>query len=583
MTKTIRLFMWGYQQHYLISAKVAAEGIFDKLDPLLRPRVFLVGVLHDDRDDRYPICLEPEDCGYTTEAFANIHQIAAQNEQLDSERLIMHSHPIAQEQNRKRLKLRALMEAVKSVIDSYSVLDEFVTRVSWPVLVERYYVFVVLQFQRKALDNHYSLQKDTIDGRYHLPTSLIEETASRYLSACARALHLPDAGSGLGIVGDYDEIIKSAGENLMQTPAHAGGSLRGVGGLFGACNIIAHLRYEGAEGRGKLAVARKSHPSIKEVVNFETPIQMRDHRAVRKLLQLASDELVLLSDSYEISGLGVVRPTYNHKNEDLFVINFLGGSSWELTHAGHSLMQVNLGQPKLRSPSHGFNRFAELVDRIFGEMKDREVRLLWELVEEAGNQNHGALLVISLDAHHEAERLASQSIRISPLYLTPNLVRDFTSIDGAVLIDESGNCHALGVILDGQATSKGDPARGSRFNSALRYVESVSTPCIAVVVSVDGSIDLIPDLKPRISRSSIEGKMVELRGLLDSEDFDTGEFNQLLSWFSDHRFYLLPEMCKEINEIKQSLENQQVEPMAIRLVIDDFLPNPDMNESYFTD
>jgi hypothetical protein len=34
---------------------------------------------------------------------------------------------------------------------------------------------------------------------------------------------------------------------------------------------------------------------------------------------------------------------------------------------------------------------------------------------------------------------------------------------GGVLIDPNGTCYAIGVILDGIATTKGDPARGSRY------------------------------------------------------------------------------------------------------------------------
>ena len=50
-------------------------------------------------------------------------------------------------------------------------------------------------------------------------------------------------------------------------------------------------------------------------------------------------------------------------------------------------------------------------------------------------------------------------------------------------------------ILDGLATEKGDSSRGSRYNSAVRYVESSRYACLAIVVSEDGLIDLLPPLK----------------------------------------------------------------------------------------
>ncbi len=583
MARTRRLFMWGYQKRFQISAKVAAEAIFGKLEHGLTPKVFLVGILHEDREGSHPVCLEPENCGYGVDAFSNILDLAAQNEQMDSEHLIAHSHLNAQEQYLNRNKIRALREALKYLIDNHSVSNEMVTYISWPVNVGGYHVFVVLQFQKQILDKKYSLQNDRFEGRYRMPTSLIEETANKYLSECARALYMPEPGSGLGIIGDYDDILRSAGDSLMLTPVYAGGNISGTGDLFGASNIISNLRYEGSEGEGKLVIARRSHPNIKEIISFASPIRIRNHRAVRKLLQLTSAELVLLCDSYEIFGLGSITGNYKHTNEDLFVIRFLGHSSWDITHAGHSMMRVDYGQPRLQVLNIDFNRFSDLVARLFGEMMKEDVRSLWELVEEAGNQDHGALIVIYPDAIHEVERLASQSTRISPLNLTPDLIRTVTSIDGAVLIDKSGVCHAIGVILDGQVSRKGEPSRGSRFNSALRYVESVSTPCIAIVVSEDGSSDLLPDLKPRISKSTIVRKIAEFRTLLENESLDLVKYRKLLSWFSENVFYLVPEMCEEVNGIKHQLDELDVELMAVKIIVDDFLPNPEMNDSYFTD
>jgi DNA integrity scanning protein DisA with diadenylate cyclase activity len=64
-----------------------------------------------------------------------------------------------------------------------------------------------------------------------------------------------------------------------------------------------------------------------------------------------------------------------------------------------------------------------------------------------------------------------------------------------VLIDPHGTCYAIGAILDGLATEKGDSSRGSRYNSALRYVESSDYPCLAVVVSEDGLVDVITSVQ----------------------------------------------------------------------------------------
>ena len=66
-----------------------------------------------------------------------------------------------------------------------------------------------------------------------------------------------------------------------------------------------------------------------------------------------------------------------------------------------------------------------------------------------------------------------------------------TAIDGAVLLGPDGVCHAIGVILDGLAGDRGDPERGARFNSAVRYVDSRQEVCLAIVVSEDKTLDVI--------------------------------------------------------------------------------------------
>jgi DNA integrity scanning protein DisA with diadenylate cyclase activity len=71
---------------------------------------------------------------------------------------------------------------------------------------------------------------------------------------------------------------------------------------------------------------------------------------------------------------------------------------------------------------------------------------------------------------------------------------NLTAIDGSVLLDTQGVCHAIGVILDGIAKEQqGDPSRGARFNSAVRYVGSrAARSCVVVVISEDGRVDVIP-------------------------------------------------------------------------------------------
>jgi protoheme ferro-lyase len=138
--------------------------------------------------------------------------------------------------------------------------------------------------------------------------------------------------------------------------------------------------------------------------------------------------------------------------------------------------------------------------------------------------------------------------------------------------------------LDGLASKKGTPARGARYNSAIRYAETSHYPCMAIVVSEDGSIDLVPDLMPQISRSSIREAIEQLRQLREEKHFELKKFYKIMDWLSDHKFYLLPEVCKEINNLRREVEatrERVIDPAIIRFMYSDFMPNEEMNETYF--
>lgn len=119
---------------------------------------------------------------------------------------------------------------------------------------------------------------------------------------------------------------------------------------------------------------------------------------------------------------------------------------------------------------------------------------LWDIMSQASKQKHGTMIVISDHAKQEAERLKNQSTPIQAKILPADLTLPLSSIDGALLLDTNATCHAVGVILDGITTERGNPARGARYNSAIRYSEYVKTQkhaCLIVVISEDGMIDLI--------------------------------------------------------------------------------------------
>ena len=71
-----------------------------------------------------------------------------------------------------------------------------------------------------------------------------------------------------------------------------------------------------------------------------------------------------------------------------------------------------------------------------------------------------------------------------------------SAIDGAILIDTSGVCYAIGAILDGVIGKTGNIARGARYNSAITYVDyeaELKNKSVAIIVSADDTVDIYPD------------------------------------------------------------------------------------------
>jgi DNA integrity scanning protein DisA with diadenylate cyclase activity len=578
---TIKLFMWGYQHYFQTSAECAAESIFTYLDKRLKPKVFLIGVLYEEKENSYPICLQPEDCGYYPEQFLDIKDTAIHLESIEEDNKILHSHPIAQERHELYIHNKSIKSAIESILSELDKESDTISFCSMPIAIEGYMVCTVLQLSCNVLNFHYSLTKKSVADRFNVETSLINATINVFLTACSKALTEPNPGSNHNVIDrGAEELIRSAGKVLMYTPACAGQEFTGLHGLFDACNMISSLKYEGEEGIGNMVVSRREHPNVKVVLSLISPVRISEYRAVRKLLELSSKRFCLLSDSGYIYGFGHIDGCYDEKEEDLFTIYFTKHYTWELVHAGNVLMSVAYTQPQLPKQRMDETKFKSDVFRIFKNICKDSLEVLWNLVLKATEQKHGTMVVVSTGAKEEANRLAKQCTLVEPVHLTTEIMQQITGIDGAVLLGSDCICYAIGVILDGLASNNGTPSRGARYNSAIRYVESSEYPCLSIVISEDGSIDLIPDLMPQIHCSQILDAISKLKAVRNSSEVNAKEFYGLMKWFQDHKFYLIKDYCDEINELRKEIE-EKVGNVNIRIVYYDFIPNDEMNETYF--
>lgn len=550
--------MWELQSQFRVQAEMAARGIFRELDAELRPRITLIGLLQSHRTDRLPICIEPEDGDYGLKDFKLLLQVHDRLGRL----IVANAYAKGRgelQKHHEQLRNELLENAARLAALRGNVL--FCSR---PTVLDQYLVFVLIELRREAYESHFRLKRDRDDSEYVNSGADLRESQ---VNGVTGALSLIDAAVDVFLdeitsllarsdQGERQHTFRTPGELLRE----AGRRLIGLSfasrhrDLFQSCATITSLKYEGEEGTGQIIVAPADHPDVHVEVAFKSPIPLAHHRAVRKLLQLSTDGLSLISDGDKVLGLGSVVCVPSRSSAELFVLRFTQLHIWEFCYYDRILMRVRFGEPALPRNQFDPRKFEDDLQRVFVDLTTETARDLAMLASTAVSCRSGAMLVISSVAEREAKRLEKQCLRIEPTRLNSVVLSTATEIDGAILLDTEGVCHAIGVILDGQASQFGTSARGARFNSAVRYVDSMEDPCMVVVISEDGSVDVIPDLLPEDQVGYIETAFQELQEVTKSRRVDLNRFYALMDWFDAHRSYLLPETCEALNSIQIEIE-----------------------------
>lgn len=589
MAHAIKHFMWGYQPHFRICQESAAIRLLEKLDKNFKPEVFVVGILSGAVAGKFPACVEPEDEYWIrSEDLDAVPSIAQKLRKTYPEAKMLQSHPLAQQRQDEDLLKRSIRDAVRQIIESHpSKPFDMTFRVSYPAKIDCYWVCVAVGLQTAVLGTHPSLQRTIVKmhecRHVRVPASLIEAAVDAFLEQAAEELLRPNAGAGWR-TKDPDELLRSAGDRMTTGLVWRvdQNCIEGMHGLFRSLTTISSLRYEKAAGTGRILITRRHHPSVAEKVSFSEPVKLTSYRSVRKLLELASREMPLFCDPDQIYGLGQ-ELDYDGGEEDLFVVQILGHHHWELRHHGQILMRVQYGLPSLPKLPFDEEKLRTDLPRIFRQITPIDVERIVELAKVAERESRGTMLVVTEAAASEAERLSSQGTSVSPFLVDTKLLKSLTPIDGAIILDTAGNCHAIGTILDGNATDKGDPSRGARYNSAIRYYESAEAPCMIVVVSSDGGVDLVPNPPPAIRRSLIDSAIETITGLEAAGKISRTLYRKTLDWLDAHRFYLTEQDCKTLNEVVGRLEVRLRREDQATLWIErsPFSPHPGMTPALY--
>lgn len=575
---TIDQFIWGYQAYFRRSVERSLEGALRAIGAGVGPRVYLVGFLTEGHDG-WPVCFEPEthplQAADLAGAVARGRAIYEAHPDFNS----IHTHPEVHARFHDGLQNKARAAALSEALVESEAGNGLTFFAAPAVRVDKYEVHVVASVVTSRWQELPTLRTNRRD-RWDLQPSLQEAVIFTLLRTAATALdrRTPPQSLSMEDRTESADLARSAANQFVTSIGMMAGQLFSSE-LRTSLDAVAAQPYEGRTGVGSIVLAEPAAEHLEVTIHFQQAIPISRTRAFRKALEMSGPDLHLLCDGEDVYGLGRIESTYPSDSETMFEITVVGRGEWEIAHRGIPLLHVENTRPTLPRSPLSWHQFADTVARLFPEASDKHIMDLWGLADAAAKQEHGTMLVVHRNAPQEALRLTPQALVIDPTRLTGPALRAMTNIDGAVLVAPDANCHAVGVILDGAATGTGDAARGARYNSAVRYLEAAGNHCLVIIVSEDGMINLLPQLRRRITRAEIRAVLAK-HDEASHGDINFEEFYRRDERVNTIAFYLDVDQCAQVNAARDRVNAARPNDSWIEVNPPRLAPNPDMNETY---
>ncbi|WP_045419502.1 hypothetical protein [Vibrio jasicida] len=576
--KGIYLFMWGYQGSYRIHTQILVRNVLESLGAPEDAEVLLVGARSPDSNSHNPVCIEPEDGKWKLSLFEGLLDSIESNYQNHDMQNVFYGDEASMRDKPEWIRRDSVRKAVEKSLKAYDSQNDVASFCGEVRRLNGYYVTPIIQIPNTTFQKFPPLPFIKQELKRNGHRSLIHAAMHAVLHEATEELHNPDPGRNtFHSTRNAEEIVRIAAKNFMHTPGLAIEQGDMFSDLFTSLNLVSSLMYEGTKGIGQLILVDPDNDAVEFLVRFDEPIPFREPRWVRKVLQMATSGVGIIANSQHIYGLGQLKESHDSSAQDAFTIAFIDHYHWELRCGEQALLRSHYAEPKL--PQEPFDKIAFLANyaRLFPLSTRKDGMHLWDLMLIQVRQDYGSMIVVAEDAKNEAQRLSKQGTRIKPTRLTGQLLRSVSCIDGTILLDPAGYCYAIGIILDGEANEQCAPSRGSRYNSGVRYVQSNGPKRLAIVVSDDKTVDIIPRFRKLVSRSKIE------KYISTFEAATLDNYHDSRNWLDNHRFYINSEQCARINRTIDHINALPKEVGVIHICTEQFEAHPEMNESYLTD
>ena len=461
-------------------------------------------------------------------------------------------------------------EFIKYVNDIHSDKTSFISQ---PNIIKNNIVFTVLQLNKSAEQSIFvpiKISDDEINFLDYLANSFFDTTYSLLLKYGKFNIHI-----------QYDDNIKkNATTNFIDKiiDTYTDNTIKPYMTKI-TCDQLSSLTYENRPNVGQMIICPEKHDLVKLVFEFENKINMNIlmQKKIRKLLEMTSNELYLQHDGEYITKLIEIN---NNKliQENFITINFVGLNEWKLTIGLQTPLSIKNGKITSLTDKKIEMEFSDILPRKFPDISSEQIKKLWNIIKICMKQKSGTLVIISDDCETEYNRLKNTAINIKPACIDNKLFRHLTSIDGAIMLDLDGVCYSVGMILDGDIEEYGDMSRGSRYNSAIRYINT-NLKSIAIIVSEDKIVDIYPKLPKPISKNVFKIYYDDLIFVLSQATADNTKILKSLKTIMDNQFYLSQDQCNVINEHIQKFPDESLFTSENKKI--NFKHNPHMKSLIF--